>query len=110
MALLPRYFITETFIFQGGNLSDALVDLTSGVSAHLDLTIGGYVDDFEKRKQLFKMMSKEMNEHSLMCCAITVSASFVLSLFHITIQLFSDLFIIITNISIIHVGECLAFT
>lgn len=56
---------------EGGNLSDALVDLTSGVSAHLDLTIGGYVDDFEKRKQLFKMMSKEMNEHSLMCCAIT---------------------------------------
>ncbi|MPC26018.1 Calpain-5 [Portunus trituberculatus] len=56
---------------EGGNLSDALVDLTSGVSAHLDLTIGGYVDDFEKRKQLFKMMSKEMSEHSLMCCAIT---------------------------------------
>lgn len=56
---------------EGGNLSDALVDLTSGVSAHLDLTIGGYVDDFEKRKQLFKMMSKEMAEHSLMCCAIT---------------------------------------
>lgn len=56
---------------EGGNLSDALVDLTSGVSAHLDLTIGGYVDDFEKRKQLFKMMTKEMSEHSLMCCAIT---------------------------------------
>ncbi|KAK8746450.1 hypothetical protein OTU49_017024 [Cherax quadricarinatus] len=55
---------------EGGNLSDALVDLTSGVSAHLDLTVGGYTDDFEKRKQLFKMMSKEMNEHALMCCAI----------------------------------------
>lgn len=62
---------------QGGNLSDALVDLTSGVSAHLDLTIGGYVDDFEKRKQLFKMMSKEMAEHSLMCCAITVSITLI---------------------------------
>lgn len=61
------------FIFQGGNLSDALVDLTSGVSAHLDLSIGGYTDDFEKRKQLFKMMTKEMAEHALMCCAITVS-------------------------------------
>ncbi|XP_050718947.1 calpain-5-like isoform X3 [Eriocheir sinensis] len=61
---------------EGGNLSDALVDLTSGVSAHLDLTIGGYVDDFEKRKQLFKMMSKEMNEHSLMCCAITTGETF----------------------------------
>lgn len=56
---------------EGGNLSDALVDLTSGVSAHLDLTLGGYTDDFEKRKQLFKMMMKEMNEHALMCCAIT---------------------------------------
>ncbi|XP_037777127.1 calpain-5-like isoform X1 [Penaeus monodon] len=56
---------------EGGNLSDALVDLTSGVSAHLDLTVGGYTDDFEKRKQLFKMMVKEMNEHALMCCAIT---------------------------------------
>ncbi|XP_066988982.1 calpain-5-like isoform X6 [Macrobrachium rosenbergii] len=56
---------------EGGNLSDALVDLTSGVSAHLDLTVGGYTDDFEKRKQLFKMMAKEMNEHALMCCAIT---------------------------------------
>ncbi|KAK4310570.1 hypothetical protein Pmani_017872 [Petrolisthes manimaculis] len=56
---------------EGGNLSDALVDLTSGVSAHLDLSIGGYTDDFEKRKQLFKMMTKEMDEHALMCCAIT---------------------------------------
>ncbi|XP_071534817.1 calpain-5-like isoform X6 [Panulirus ornatus] len=56
---------------EGGNLSDALVDLTSGVSAHLDLTIGGYIEDFEKRKQLFKMMSKEMSDHALMCCAIT---------------------------------------
>ncbi|XP_063867203.1 calpain-5-like isoform X3 [Scylla paramamosain] len=61
---------------EGGNLSDALVDLTSGVSAHLDLTIGGYVDDFEKRKQLFKMMTKEMSEHSLMCCAITTGETF----------------------------------
>ena len=58
---------------QGGNLSDALVDLTGGVSAHLDLTLGGYMDDFEKRKQLFKMMRKEMDEHALMCCAISVS-------------------------------------
>ncbi|XP_045614079.1 calpain-5 isoform X2 [Procambarus clarkii] len=56
---------------EGGNLSDALVDLTSGVSAHLDLTVGGYTDDFEKRKQLFKMMTKEMSEHALMCCAIS---------------------------------------
>ncbi|XP_068228201.1 calpain-5-like isoform X4 [Palaemon carinicauda] len=56
---------------EGGNLSDALVDLTSGVSAHLDLTVGGYTDDFEKKKQLFKMMAKEMTEHALMCCAIT---------------------------------------
>ncbi|XP_047474396.1 calpain-5-like isoform X3 [Penaeus chinensis] len=61
---------------EGGNLSDALVDLTSGVSAHLDLTVGGYTDDFEKRKQLFKMMVKEMNEHALMCCAITTGENF----------------------------------
>ncbi|XP_069981344.1 calpain-5-like isoform X3 [Penaeus vannamei] len=61
---------------EGGNLSDALVDLTSGVSAHLDLTVGGYTDDFEKRKQLFKMMAKEMNEHALMCCAITTGENF----------------------------------
>lgn len=60
---------------QGGNLSDALVDLTGGVSAHLDLTLGGYGEDFEKRKQLFKMMRKEMDEHALMCCAIAVSAA-----------------------------------
>ena len=59
-------------LLQGGNLSDALVDLTGGVSAHLDLTLGGYIDDFEKRKQLFKMMRKEMDEHALMCCAISV--------------------------------------
>ncbi|KAL7632549.1 UNVERIFIED_CONTAM: hypothetical protein RMT77_017116 [Armadillidium vulgare] len=56
---------------EGGNLSDALVDLTSGVSAHLELTTGGYVDDFEKRKQLFKMMQKEHSEHALMCCTIS---------------------------------------
>ncbi|XP_076054857.1 calpain-5-like isoform X2 [Oratosquilla oratoria] len=56
---------------EGGNLSDALVDLTSGVSAHLDLSIGGYEDDFEKRKQLFKMMTNEMSDQALMCCAIS---------------------------------------
>ncbi|XP_042219812.1 calpain-5-like isoform X2 [Homarus americanus] len=61
---------------EGGNLSDALVDLTSGVSAHLDLSVGGYTDDFEKRKQLFKRMSKEMDEHALMCCAITTGENF----------------------------------
>ncbi|XP_068228200.1 calpain-5-like isoform X3 [Palaemon carinicauda] len=61
---------------EGGNLSDALVDLTSGVSAHLDLTVGGYTDDFEKKKQLFKMMAKEMTEHALMCCAITTGEVF----------------------------------
>ncbi|KAG0718857.1 Calpain-5 [Chionoecetes opilio] len=67
---------------EGGNLSDALVDLTSGVSAHLDLTTGGYVDDFEKKKQLFKMMAKEMSEHSLMCCAITIRQRLHIALGH----------------------------
>ena len=57
---------------QGGNLSDALVDLTSGVSAHLELTTGNYLDDLDKRKQLFKMMVKEHDEHALMCCTISV--------------------------------------
>ncbi|XP_047739328.1 calpain-5 [Hyalella azteca] len=56
---------------KGGNLSDALVDLTGGVSAHLDLTLGGYTEDLEKRKTLFKMMRTEMDERALMCCAIS---------------------------------------
>lgn len=54
----------------GGNLSDALVDFSGGVSETINFGEGGFVEDDEKRKTLFKTLVSELTNHSLMCCAI----------------------------------------
>ena len=56
----------------GGNLADALVDFTSGLSEMIELKNNGYEDE-EKRNELRKILLREHEEHALMCCAITVS-------------------------------------
>ena len=60
----------------GGNLSDALVDFTSGVSEMIDLRLK--VEGFkataaaDEKKAFFDMLSRELEDHALMCAAITV--------------------------------------
>ncbi|KAF0291460.1 Calpain-5 [Amphibalanus amphitrite] len=54
----------------GGNLCDALVDFTSGVSATIDLLEGGYRSDDTKKTQLFKQLRREMDDYALMCAAV----------------------------------------
>ncbi|XP_023222794.1 calpain-5-like isoform X3 [Centruroides sculpturatus] len=55
---------------EGGNLSDALVDFTGGISEQINLQKGMYNSDLDKQKKLFKTMMAEIEKHSLMCCAI----------------------------------------
>ena len=61
-------------MLDGGNLSDALVDFTSGVSEVIDLNsmISDLRVDKEARKAFFNTLQKEMEDHALMCCAIQV--------------------------------------
>lgn len=59
---------------EGGNLSDALVDFTSGISEVIELKKEGYDEDDSKRVELFKRMKKEMERHSLMCCALNANS------------------------------------
>ncbi|XP_059080886.1 calpain-5-like isoform X2 [Tigriopus californicus] len=65
-------------VLDGGNLSDALVDFTSGVSEviEIDSEVNGYrTDDFEKKKCFFKSLITEMEDHALMCCAVKATSS-----------------------------------
>ena len=61
-------------VLDGGNLSDALVDFTSGVSEVIDMNamIADLRVDKEARKAFFNTLEKEMEDHALMCCAIQV--------------------------------------
>ena len=62
-------------MLDGGNLSDALVDFTSGVSEVIDLTtiISDLRADPEAKKAFYTTMEKEIEDHALMCCAIQTS-------------------------------------
>jgi len=57
----------------GGNLSDALVDFTGGVSELISLRSEGgnlaYQEE-EKKAELFNRVFQEVSEHALVCCAI----------------------------------------
>eukprot|EP00096_Caligus_rogercresseyi_P010637 TRINITY_DN3959_c0_g1_i1.p1 TRINITY_DN3959_c0_g1~~TRINITY_DN3959_c0_g1_i1.p1 ORF type:complete len:635 (+),score=127.13 TRINITY_DN3959_c0_g1_i1:62-1966(+) len=58
-------------VLQGGNLSDALVDFTSGVSEIIEMEADSRIQsNDEMQSELFKTMLTEIDEHSLMCCAI----------------------------------------
>ncbi|KAG1683975.1 Calpain-5 [Nymphon striatum] len=61
-------------VLEGGNLSDALVDFTGGISENIEFAPEGYATDEEKRKTLFKNMLEEMDAHSLMCGAISAAS------------------------------------
>jgi len=57
----------------GGNLSDALVDFTGGVSELVSLENEAGVKVFEedqKKNELFNRVFEEVSEHALVCCAI----------------------------------------
>jgi len=57
----------------GGNLSDALVDFTGGVSELVSLENDAGVKVFEedqKKNELFNRVFEEVSEHALVCCAI----------------------------------------
>jgi len=57
----------------GGNLSDALVDFTGGVSELITLendTGSKLYDDEEKKTELYNRVFQEVTEHALVCCAI----------------------------------------
>ena len=59
----------------GGNLSDALVDFTSGVSEMIDLRIKAetFQRHPDQKKVLFETLQQELEDHALMCAAITVN-------------------------------------
>ena len=62
-------------VLDGGNLSDALVDFTSGVSEVINLEddkTGYRTEDPDRKKSLFKIMASEIEDHALMCCAVKV--------------------------------------
>jgi len=57
----------------GGNLSDALVDFTGGVSELISLESDGGLKLFEeeeKKTDLYNRIFQEVSEHALVCCAI----------------------------------------
>lgn len=59
----------------GGNLSDALVDFTSGISETIEVDARHFASDERARNDLFKKLLKEKENHALMCCAVAVSFS-----------------------------------
>ena len=66
-------------VLDGGNLSDALVDFTSGVSEVIDLNsiISDLRVDKDARKIFFNTLQREMEDHALMCCAVQVSYTYL---------------------------------
>lgn len=58
-------------------MSDALVDFTGGVAEVISLENVYKTDDVNRKKELFKTMAAEIEDHALMCCAIKVAIVFV---------------------------------
>jgi Calpain family cysteine protease len=56
----------------GGNLSDALVDFTSGISETINIKDLKLSSDEQKRHEFFKTLLKQKENHALMCCAVAV--------------------------------------
>ncbi|CAH1781191.1 unnamed protein product [Owenia fusiformis] len=59
----------------GGELSEALEDFTGGVSWPINMVEENYAGDEEKRNELFRIMSKEMDRRSLMAAAIPATSA-----------------------------------
>jgi len=58
----------------GGNLSDALVDFTSGISETINIKDLKLSSDEQKRHEFFKTLLKQKENHALMCCAVAASS------------------------------------
>lgn len=56
-----------------GHISDALVDLTGGVTEILDLKASDLGVSEDSRAHLFHSLSGEMTDHSIICASIPVS-------------------------------------
>lgn len=52
-------------------LSDALVDFTGGVSEVIDFSVERYSEIEDKRSQLFDILLKESNDHSIICFTLS---------------------------------------
>lgn len=65
-------------VLDGGNLSDALVDFTSGISEVIDFDAKSSAlrsPESPEKKDLFKMMTDDIVDHALMCAAIKANTS-----------------------------------
>ena len=60
-------------VLHGGNICDALVDFTSGLSEMIELNENAYKTDEVARNKLRKQLLRKHDDHALMCCAISVS-------------------------------------
>ncbi|GIZ00252.1 calpain-6 [Caerostris extrusa] len=58
----------------GGNLCDALIDFTGGVAETFQLQEEKYYENEEKKIQLFRTMRSEIENHSLLSCAISAAS------------------------------------
>ncbi len=70
---MPYFRINGCYeALDSGNLSDALLDFTGGISESVDIRGGKYATDEEKRSALFKLLLKQKQNFALMCCSIEV--------------------------------------
>jgi len=81
----------------GGNLCDALVDFTSGLSQRVELKDEKFANE-EERKLLRRQLRKDHEKHALMSCAISVSPKMLLFLLY-------NGFIILNCCTIIQIGD-----
>ncbi|GFU56267.1 calpain-5 [Nephila pilipes] len=58
----------------GGNLCDALIDFTGGIAETFQVQEEKYYEDEEKKVQLFRTMRSEIDNHSLLSCAISAAS------------------------------------
>lgn len=54
------------------DLADALVDFTGGVSELIDFSLERYTEIEDKRSQLFQLLQKETDDHSIICFTLNV--------------------------------------
>jgi len=50
-------------------------DFSGGISEMIDLKVGNYTTDEEKRTELYKRLLKHKENHALMCCAVEATTS-----------------------------------
>ncbi|XP_058877015.1 calpain-5-like isoform X2 [Acipenser ruthenus] len=55
---------------EGGNTAEALVDFTGGISEPICLDRDGFVEDLDKRKQLYQNLTKAHSRGALISCSI----------------------------------------